>query len=376
MNKSTKPRKLTEYCFQRLVTGFLCIAMLVCGLVGCAGKTQEADGGHLQKGEDEKVKVILSTGFQEDELFKLETSVCYLPEALIYLVNLQNRYEAVYGTEIWQKSINGVSLADNIKEITLADLSQIKAMVLMAEARGVELNSDEKEKAELAAMEYYDSLNEAEIEFMQASVDILISMYEDYALSNKVYDEIIKNINPEISDDEARNITVEYILLKTYTEDGTGKRIDYSEESRKETYEKALSIWEEAIKDGSDFEELILLYNEDDRSVCSFGKGEEDFRFEAAAFNLGTNEISKVVEIDDGYAIIKCLNTFERSETDANKIKIVEEKRREVFGEEYDGFIENLTKDMNTELWENVSLHSDSAIKTKSFFDVYERYFS
>ena len=33
----------------------------------------------------------------------------------------------------------------------------------------------------------------------------------------QVYEYIIKDINPEISDDEARTITVDYILIKTYT---------------------------------------------------------------------------------------------------------------------------------------------------------------
>ena len=36
----------------------------------------------------------------------------------------------------------------------------------------------------------------------------------------------IRDINPEISDDEARTIMVEQILIKTYALDGNGKRVD------------------------------------------------------------------------------------------------------------------------------------------------------
>ena len=41
---------------------------------------------------------------------------------------------------------------------------------------------------------------------------LIESMYRDYALADKVYRQIISDINPEISDDEARTITVQHIL--------------------------------------------------------------------------------------------------------------------------------------------------------------------
>ena len=63
-------------------------------------------------------------------------------------------------------------------------------------------------------------------------------------------------------------------------------------------------------------------------------------RIEEAAFNLGTDEISGIVETEHGYHIIKCISTFDRDETDRNKIKIVEQRRKEVFNEEYSGFVD------------------------------------
>ena len=41
-------------------------------------------------------------------------------------------------------------------------------------------------------------------------------------LADKVYRQIISDINPEISDDEARTITVQHILIKTVTENADG----------------------------------------------------------------------------------------------------------------------------------------------------------
>ncbi len=39
------------------------------------------------------------------------------------------------------------------------------------------------------------------------------NLYREYAMADKVYQLIIQDINPEISDDEARKITVQQILF-------------------------------------------------------------------------------------------------------------------------------------------------------------------
>ena len=98
--------------------------------------------------------------------------------------------------------------------------------------------------------------------------------------------------------------------------------------------------------------------------------------FETAAFNLGTDEISGIVETAEGYEIIKCINTFNREETDRNKLKIVEKRKDEVFGQEYDSFVNSLAKNLNEPLWDSVNMIHDDAVTTSSFFEVYKKYFS
>ena len=130
------------------------------------------------------------------------------------------------------------------------------------------------------------------------------------------------------------------------------------------------------IRSGEDFDSLVTRYNEDNRSIYSFGKGEMEPDFEKAAFNLGTDEISDIVETEYGYHIIKCISTFNREETDANKVKIVEQRRKEVFGQEYEAFADSLTRNMNAEVWEGVAMIHDSNVSTTGFFRIYNNYFA
>ena len=326
-------------------------------------------------GDGMGTKVVLTTGFDKNEIFRIETSTCTLPELMVYLTTIQNRYESVYGTEIWNTNADGVTLEENGKNIALAQIAQIKTMNLMAERYEVSLDEEEKAQAENAAKAYYETLNDSEIALMGVSQKLIENLYTELALAEKMYQYTIKDINPEISDDEARTITVQHILIKTYALDGTGKKIAYTESARQDAYEEAKEALKLAREEDADFDELIRKYSEDDKATYSFGKGEMDPVFEEAAFNLGTDEVSDIVETEYGYHIIKCINTFDREETDANKIKIVEQRREEAFGREYDAYVDTLTRNLNEELWNTVGFIHDENVTTQNFFEVYSRYF-
>ncbi|NLL77303.1 MAG: peptidylprolyl isomerase [Clostridiales bacterium] len=293
---------------------------------------------------------------------------------MVYLTNSQNQYEGVFGPKIWEADIEGTALEQNVKDTALARIAQIKTMNLLANQHGVELSEQETEQAKNAARTYYNSLNETEKELMGVTEETIVTLYSEYALANKVYNYIIKDINPEISDDEARTITVQHILIKTYALDGTGAKVEYTESAKADAYARAEEVLELA-REGTDFEELIEKYSEDNKGTYSFGKGDMEKNFEDAAFNLEKGQISGIVETEYGYHIIKCINTFNREETDANKVKIVEERKKEVFGQEYDTFISTLTRNLNEDLWNSVTFIHNPEVKTSGFFEVYGQYF-
>lgn len=348
--------------YKRFVAAGLIAALALTGVTACG---RDGNG----------TRVIFTTGFGKDEVFRIDNESCKKEELMVYLTTTQNQYESVYGTEIWNTSLDGVTLEQNVKETVLAKIAQIKTMYLLAKEKDVVLDEDETGKVTKAAKEYFYSLNETETDAMGVSYETIEELYREYAMADKVYKQIIKDINPEISDDEARTITVQHILIRTVMSNGEGNMIPYSETDKQAALQKAGEIREMAVSGENDFAELAARYSEDSTITYSFGKGEMDEAFEAAAFKLGTDEISDVVESEAGYHIIKCLSTFDREETDANKLEIVEERRREVFGQEYDAFVSALARNLNQKLWDEITLIHDVNVKTSDFFDVYNKYF-
>ena len=43
--------------------------------------------------DDQQKHIVITTGFGEDEVFKIGDATCTLPEVMLYITNLQKQYE-------------------------------------------------------------------------------------------------------------------------------------------------------------------------------------------------------------------------------------------------------------------------------------------
>ncbi|MBD5544457.1 MAG: peptidylprolyl isomerase [Lachnospiraceae bacterium] len=344
---------------------FIVLLIFLTAVTGCKKGTED-DGG--------ETKVVLTTGFAADEIFRIGKSSCMLPEIKVYLLNTKNQYESIYGARIWNTRLEDGTLEEKVKDTVIARVAQIKTMNLLAQEHEIALSEHEQKLVSQAALEYYQTLSAEEIEYLSANEQLIEQLYGEYALSDKIYYSIIQDVNPEISDDEARTITVKVIFLKNYSLDGEKNRIPYTEETKADTKKKAEEILALA-RSGEDFDTLINQYSEDENSTYSFGKGEMEAVLEEAAFNLSTDAISNVVETEYGYYIIKCVSTFDRKETDVNKVKIVEQRKKEAFNQVYDDFVKSQVRNLNEELWDSVTLEAGENMDTVEFFQIYDKYF-
>jgi len=342
--------------FKGKIVKTVCLLVALMTLCGCGG-----------------TQVVLTTGFNKDEIFIVGSESCSIQELEIYLTNIQNTYENVYGEEIWNVTSDGVTFEDSIKNTALAELAQVKTLYLMAMDRGLTLDPETKILVANAAHEYYASLNDAEIEAMGASEELIEEMYSQIALAQSAYDEIIGDISPEISDDEARYVRVRIIYMRTAYRNGDSL-IPYTNSDYERVY-ATLNDIRTGLLDGTlDFETEAARYNEADETVISFGKGMVDPALEEEAFSLAGDEISDIVKTSDGLYLMQCISTLDRTQTDANKVLITEKLRDEAFETVYDEYLDSLIRNLNTELWKTVTLNTDPQIKTCNFFEIYDNY--
>ncbi|MGI6001057.1 hypothetical protein B5E77_08025 [Lachnoclostridium sp. An131] len=301
----------------------------------------------------ENTEIVFTTGLSGEQLFKIGKSVCTLPEAMIYVMDYQRQYEGVYGVEMWEHDFGGITFENYVKDTIVDQLASMKAITLLAGDYEVSLSSDEEEKVSQAAEDYYGALTEEQIEYMDLELKDVESLYRDHALSGKVYEEITKDVNTEVSDDEARIITVQQIRL--------------------DSAETAQSV-KEQLDEGRDFAAVASSYSLDSQVTYTFGRGEHDAAYEEAAFALENDQVSDVIETEDGYYILKCVNNFDQEATEDNKVTMVEKRRDELFESVYEKLVADTPSQFNSRLWEKVHFADWTGEMPPDFLAIYEEY--
>lgn len=318
---------------RRVLTGMLAAAFFLCGC-NIGGK-----------------QIVFTNGASSEEVFNIGGDTCNLTEARMYLANYQNIYGKSYGIDLWQQGFQKKKLEKYIKEVGLSEMTKIVCMGLLAQEQGISLTEEEEQSIKTAAVEYYQSLNEAELTYTGASEEDIVSMYKDYALANKVYQSLTKSVDEEVSDDEARIMEAMQIYV-------------VSQETANEVSAKLMA--------GEDFAAVASNYNEKPTIEISFGRGEMPKEVEETVFELDNEEISSCITTEDGYYFIKCINKFNEELTDANKSNILEAREKEVFENVYEEFVAGLTSNINEEVWDGITLVTDGSISTDSFFEKIE----
>lgn len=299
-------------------------------------------------------KIVLTTGLASNELFRIGDVSCHLSEALIYLMNQKNQYETIYGIEMWEHTFGDTTIEEYLKSQVLAELAQVKSMVLLANEQEIVLLEEEKQQAGEAAKEYFGSLSEAEVDALKVGQEEIQRMYEDYCLAYKAYEQITSDVSVEISLDEARIIQLQQIFVQ--------------EESLAKEIQKKLEA-------GEDFANLAANYSKASQTTVEVARGEKETAYEEIAFELDNEEVSKVFAADNGYYILKCLNTCMEEESEANKIQVAQRQKKERFQGIYSELMSDTLSEFQEGVWEKVKFSDYEEVKTQGFFEVYTKYF-
>lgn len=287
-------------------------------------------------------------------VFRMNDYKCDIKYAKLYFCNYRNLYGQVHGIRLWEKDDMQKDLESYAKSVAVEELSRIICMGLLAEEDGMKLSEEEQEKAGAAAEEYYESLTKAERKFMDVNKSDIQTAYEDYALAQKLYAVLTEGTDEEVSDDEARVIRVQQLVLKD---------------------KEQAAAAEKKLKDGEEFTAVAASFGKSGNLESLVARGEYPEAVEEIAFNLDDGECSPMIEAEDSYYFIFCLNKYEEELTEKNKEIIRMNREEERFDDTYQAFVEAAEFQFNDELWSEVTLKDTEDITTDTFFSVYSKHF-
>ena len=326
----------------------------------------------LLTGCGKNTKLVFTTGLSGNQLFKIGDAKCTMPEAMIYLTTFYNQYGNIYGPEMWDYDFGGVSLEEHVKDVVLSKLAQIKIMNLMAEEREIELSKEEKELVSKAADKYFDALEDSIKDKENITKEIVKQVYTEYALANKVYLTITEDADMEISDDEARTVTVQVIYFQNWKMKNNEKT-SLSENELQKVKETAKDVLKR-INEGEIFENLAMQYSDEKQIVMHFGRGMTEEYFEEVLFSLDEGEVSNIIETSDGLYIVKCISTMDYEATQENKLLLAKQRKQEAFSQAYEEIAENTHSQFRDKQWNVLRLEEEIHVTDANFFNIYHEF--
>ena len=302
-------------------------------------------------------EITISRKLNQSEVFSIDGQSFRVSEMKLLLLNNMNLHGESYGIDLLNNENLKVQkkLEKYLKEYCLEEATRVYSMVALAKSSDIALTDEEQQTAQWAGEDCYQSLSDAEKESLELSQSEVEDLYTNYALAQKVYEMLVKDINLEVSDDEARVMQIRLIYNTDHSKIKKAK---------------------EQLDAQVEFSSVAANDNEAEDISLTLERGMLPEEVETVAFAMEDGDISDIIESEDGYYILCCDSKFDEALTEEHKADIAHERKESAFHDVYDPFVQTLNSKLNEEVWDAISIDELRDYETANFYEIYDKYFA
>lgn len=313
-----------------------------------------------EKGTDKKETEVDNKLFEKEVVSVGDKKVLY-SEAMAYFKSFQAQVEAQYGPDIWAYDFGGGQTFEELaKQDIMNMMVQNKIIGGKADKYNVSISEDEEAQIKENATNFLAGITEEDKAAYGITEEVVTNIFRDDLLKQKVYEAATLDVDTEVSDEEAKQITIQHLLIKTQKTDENGKTVEFTADEKAAARKKAEELLKEA-KETKDFKKLAEANTEDSNVEYTFGKGQMVKPFEEAAFAMKPGQVSDIVETDYGYHILYCVSDFDEDATQAKKEEIISKRQSEAFQKLYEEWQKDVKVKVNDEIWDSLTFISEEA---------------
>ena len=279
--------------------------------------------------------------------------------ANFYARYTQAQYETYYagymGDDMWSgEGEEGETYQDTVKDSILESLENMYLMEEHMDEYEVSLSDEEKNSIKEAASQFDESNGLAEKEKVSGTTDTVERILELLTIQKKVQDAIEAGADTEVSDEEAAQKSMQYVVFPFSTTDEEGNSVDLTDEEK-----EALRATAESFAAGAAGTADFAAY------ATEQGQTSQDATFDGetstlpaqlveAADALDEGGTTGLVEGDNGYYVARVTSLLDREATDARKQEILSERQQDLLNETLDGWREDADIEVHERVWDKI----------------------
>lgn len=221
---------------KRVVACILAVACIA-SLNGCGSKFNGQDT--VVEVGDEKVTADVANFFARYQQAQFETT-----------------YSSYLGDDFWGKEVtDGKTYEENYKDSIMDSLEEMYILDEHKDDYKVSLSDDEEKSIEDAAKKFTDSNDSAAKDTVSGDEKTVKKVLELLTLQKKMETAMTADVDTNVSDEEAAQKKMQYVLFSTKTTGSDGKSTDMSDDEKAEVKKKA----EDFQKDAASAEDFLYL---------------------------------------------------------------------------------------------------------------------
>ncbi len=335
------------------------LSVFYLGLTACSNDKKETTT--TKTTSEETKKFDNSNGFSKDSVVMyIDDEKIRYQDISTYLYIVDKRY-SFFGNKLWNQVLSDdETIGEKARQNICNYIISLKIINKNAEKNGVVLTEDEKDEVLNKSEELMQSASESDVKKYILSEKNFEAALTENAICKKAFQMLTPDIDTNELQKEARQAEVGcYTLLKHGTDKyGNEKNLSADEE------ESAYSEAEQFRNDVSSQKDFIsYARKKSDLSIITtyIGKGNSTYGEDviSAALALKKGEISEVVEDDNGFYVLYCINPEDEIETFRSLERQANAKKRDMFATVYSDWSDNIDVTLNDDFWQKYSFESN-----------------
>ena len=275
----------------------------------------------------------------------------------------QGEYETYYASmmgmtaeDMWaQEYDEDTTFEEQIKDSVMESLEDMYVLSQHAADYDIALTEEEESAISDAAEQFEADNTDAAKEAVSGYKKDIEKVLELVTIQNKMDSAMKEGVDEEVSDEEAAQKSMQYVLFSYTTTDDSGNSTELTDEEKEELKTTAQSLADRTAA-GEEFATVAEELGAEAQTATFDSESTSPNEDLIAAADALQNEgdVTELVETDSGIYVAELTSLLYREATDAEKESIVEQRRQDQFDSLLEEWKDAIEIEVNDRVWNKV----------------------